>query len=383
MVSPVPWRPRRWHDGHVRPIATFVVGCVIAGGLLLAAAGGAADRSVQSDVVGAAARRSDPVPVAHLTFDQAVTAAAAMPRVYSLLVSVEGQLRAEHYFNGATPTRATNIKSASKSIVATLVGIAIDRGHIQGVHEPIGRYFPEYLRTAPDKGAITIEDLVTMRSGLETTSNRNYGRWVQSGNWVRHVLERPMVDRPGGQMIYSTGSTHLLSAILTRATGASTAAFAQRVLGAPLGITFAGWTRDPQGIYLGGNEMAMRPRDMLRVGDLYLNGGRYNGQQVVSEAWVRTSIEPRTVSRFGDREYGYGWWIRELAGRPVFYAWGYGGQFIFIVPSVRTVVAVTSVSTPGSERREHLRAVYDLVEQHIIPVAATAFPVTGDTADRN
>lgn len=365
----------------MRPIPTLVVGLLIAGGLLLAAASGdPVDRAVRPEVVRAPVRRPDPVPVARLTFDDAARAAAAMPRLYSLLVSVDGEVRAEHYFNGATPTRATNIKSASKSIVATLVGIAIDRGHIPGVREPIGRFFPEYLRGSPEKSAITIEDLVTMRSGLETTSNRNYGRWVRSGNWVRHVLERPMVDRPGGQMIYSTGSTHLLSAILTRATGASTASFAQRALGVPLGITFAGWTRDPQGIYLGGNEMAMRPRDMLRVGDLYLNAGRYNGQQVVSEAWVRTSIEPRTVSRFGDREYGYGWWIRELAGHPVFYAWGYGGQFIFIVPSVRTVIAVTSVSTPGSERREHLRSVYDLVERHIIPVAATAFP---DSAGAN
>jgi CubicO group peptidase (beta-lactamase class C family) len=213
-----------------------------------------------------------------------------------------------------------------------------------------------------------------MRSGLETTSNSNYGRWVQSGNWVRHVLERPMVAQPGGRMIYSTGSTHLLSAILTKATGSSTLSFARIALGEPLGIIFGGWTRDPQGIYLGGNEMAMRPRDMLRVGDMYLNGGRYGGRQVVSEAWVRTSIEPRTVSRFGDREYGYGWWIRELAGHDVFYAWGYGGQFIFIVPSVRTVVVMTSVSTPGSERREHLRALYDLLETQIIPVAATAYP---------
>ena len=174
-------------------------------------------------------------------------------------------------------------------------------------------------------------------------------------------------------MIYSTGSTHLLSAILTKATGSSTLTFARSALGAPLGITFGAWTRDPQGIYLGGNEMAMRPRDLLRIGEMYLNGGRHNGQQVVSEGWVRASLEARTVSRrSSDRHYGYGWWIRTLADRPVFYAWGYGGQFLFLVPSLRTVVVVTSVSEPGSERREHLGAVYDLVERHIIPVAATA-----------
>ena len=178
-VGPVPPHPRRWHDGHMRPIPTIVVGLLIAGGLLLAAAsGGPVDRAVRSEVARVPVRRPDPIPVARLMFDDAARAAAAMPRLYSLLVSVDGEVRAEHYFNGATPTRATNIKSASKSIVATLVGIAIDRGHIQGVREPIGRFFPEYLRGSPEKSAITIEDLVTMRSGLETTSNRNYGRWV-------------------------------------------------------------------------------------------------------------------------------------------------------------------------------------------------------------
>lgn len=315
-----------------------------------------------------------PVPVEALTFDDALAQAASLPRLRSLLVSVDGDLRVERYFGGASAARATNIKSASKSIIATLVGIAIERGRIPSVREPIGRYFPEHLAGDPLKRAITIEDLLTMRSGLETTSNRNYGRWVQSPNWVRHVLARPLVDTPGGRMIYSTGSTHLLSAIVTKAAGMSTFAFARAALAEPLGFTLGPWTRDPQGIYLGGNEMAMRPLDMVRVGELYLNGGRHAGRQVVSEDWVRASIEPRTVSRRSDREYGYGWWIRTLADHPVSYAWGYGGQFIFIVPSVRAVIVVTSVSEPGSERREHLGAVYDLVETHIIPVAATAFP---------
>lgn len=313
------------------------------------------------------------VPVADLTFDAAVAEAASLPRLYSLLVSVDGDLRVERYFNGVSAARATNIKSASKSIISTLVGIAIDRGDIPSVHEPISRYFPEYLRGDAARGAITIEDLVTMRSGLETTSNRNYGRWVQSANWVRAALAQPLVDRPGGRMIYSTGSTHLLSAILTKATGMSTLAFARRALGTPLGITFGGWTRDPQGIYLGGNEMAMRPTDMLRIGELFLNDGRRDDTQIVSRAWVRAAIEPRTVSRWSEREYGYGWWVRTMAGHPVFYAWGYGGQFIFIIPSTKTVVVTTSVSEPGSERREQLRGIYDMVEHHIIPEAASAF----------
>jgi CubicO group peptidase (beta-lactamase class C family) len=345
------------------------------GGLAAATVGGglAVDRLPQAPA-SSLPLVADPVPVARLVFDDAVSAASRMPRLRSLLVSVDGRMTVERYFNGASATRATHIKSAAKSVVATLIGISIDRGHLDSVQEPIARHFPQYLRNDPAKSAITVEDLVTMRSGLETTSNRNYGRWVQSGNWVRHVLERPMVGEPGGRMIYSTGSTHLLSAILTNATGMSTLAFARAALGEPLGLSIAPWTRDPQGIYLGGNEMAMRPRDLVRIGELYLNAGRHDGQQIVSEAWVQASIQPRTVSRWSEREYGYGWWIRTLAGHPVFYAWGYGGQFVFVVPSVRTVVVITSVSEPGTERREHLGAIYDLVEEKLLPVAELAFP---------
>ena len=312
------------------------------------------------------------VPAAELDFADALHDGSMLPRLRSLLIAVDGELVAERYYNGATMARAANMKSAAKSIIATLVGIALDRGQIPSVREPIARYFPEYLRNQPEKGAITIEDLLTMRSGLETTSNRNYGRWVMSGNWVRFALLQPLVAEPGGRMIYSTGSSHLLSAILTRTTGMTTLAFARSTLGAPLGIEIASWQRDPQGIYLGGNEMPMRPREMLRIGELYLNGGRYNGRQVVSEAWVREATTPRTTSRFSGREYGYGWWIRSPGGLRVFYAWGYGGQFIFVVPSLRTVVVATSVAEAGSERREHLDAIYGIVERLVIPVVAEA-----------
>jgi CubicO group peptidase (beta-lactamase class C family) len=315
-----------------------------------------------------------PVLVSALSFDAALTEAGGLPRIRSLLVAVDGTLVAERYFHGAAAGRTANIKSASKSIISALVGIAIDRGLIRSVQDPISRYLANDVVSDPVKGAITVEDLLTMRTGLETTSNRNYGRWIMSPNWVRFVLQQPMEDQPGGRMIYSTGSTHLLSAILTRATRMTTLEFARTSLAVPLGFTLNAWPRDPQGIYLGGNEMPLRPRDMLRIGELYLNGGRHGDRQIVSNAWVRESTVPRTTSRWSERQYGYGWWIRTLADTPVFYAWGYGGQFIFVAPSVRTVAVVTSVADPGSERREHLDAIYDLMERHVLPVSRTAFP---------
>ena len=224
-------------------------------------------------------------------------AAAELPQLRSLLVSWRGQLIAEHYARGVRPGALANVKSASKSIIAALVGIAIERGVIKSVKEPIVTYFPE-LQRDPDrrKQAITVEDLLTMRSGLESTSGRNYGAWVQSRNWVRYALGQPIVSEPGTAMEYSTGSTHLLSAMLTKATGTSTWQFAQDALAKPIGFTLARWPQDPQGIYFGGNEMLLAPKQMVAIGELYLNRGRANGRQIVPAAWVDTSCVPRTTS---------------------------------------------------------------------------------------
>lgn len=292
-----------------------------------------------------------------------------LPRLRSLLISIDGELVTERYFNGARAAHAANLKSASKSILSALVGIAFDRGYLKSVHDSIGKFFPEHLARADDakKKTITIEDLLTMRSGLEGTSNVNYGQWVQSGNWVRHVLTRPLVDEPGGRMIYSTGNSHLLSALLTKATKMSTFEFARRYLADPLGVLIPAWVRDPQGIYLGGNEMHWTPRGMLAFGELYLNGGRLGKKQLVSESWIHQSLKPRTRSRWSGREYGYGWWIDSFGGHRTYYAWGHGGQFIFVVPTLKLVVATTSLASPGDGRREHQHSIYDLMERDIVP----------------
>lgn len=301
-------------------------------------------------------------------------AAGTLPRLHSLLVSWRGALVLERYYNGAGATRPANIKSASKSIISALVGIAIDRRHLSGVDQLVAPFFPDILgaNTEPARRAITIEHLLSMRSGLASTSNRNYGAWVQSPNWVRHALSRPLEGTPGTTMDYSTGNTHILSAILTKAAGASTWQFAQEALAKPLGFTLARWPQDPQGVYFGGNDMLLTPRQMVQFGELYLNRGQVNGRQVVPASWVAESFVPRGRSGWSDELYGYGWWIREMASVPAYYAWGYGGQFIFVVPTLDLVVASTSSVTVSDDRRTHRRTVDDLVEQAIVaPIAAT------------
>jgi len=302
-----------------------------------------------------------------------VRAASELPRLHSLLVSWRGDLVLEQYFNGTRASRPANVKSVSKSLISALVGIAIDRKLIEGVDQPIATFFPGALGTQADaaKRAITIEDLLTMRSGLESTSSRNYGSWVRSRNWVRYALARPLLSEPGTEMDYSTGNTHLLSAIITRVARKSTRQFAQEALAGPLGFTLADWPRDPQGIYFGGNDMLLTPRQMIAFGELYLNRGARNGRQIVSAAWVDASFVARARSHWSDQLYGYGWWMRQVAGRRIHFAWGFGGQFIFVVPDLQLVVVTTSSTATDDDRRGHRRTVQDVVEQFVIePIAA-------------
>jgi CubicO group peptidase (beta-lactamase class C family) len=218
-----------------------------------------------------------------------------------------------------------------------------------------------------EKRDITLADLLSMRAGLESTSFDNYGRWVASPNWVRSALARPMVAPRGGPMIYSTGNTHLLSAILTRKTGMSTWAYARRKLGVPLGIDIPQWPRGPQGIYFGGNDMRLTPRAMLAIGELYRNGGRVGRRQVVPEWWVDSSFVVRTYSPFNGHGYGWGWWTRDAADYRVNFAWGYGGQFIFIIPALRATVVMTS-DAEGRREGGHLDALHELLDAYVIPV---------------
>jgi CubicO group peptidase (beta-lactamase class C family) len=321
---------------------------------------GAALMMASASIVSSASQSAIERPSAG--FEPAVNAAMELPRLYSLIVSERGTVVLERYFNGRRATTPANVKSVSKSVIAALVGIAADR-KVLSLDDPIAKYFPDLPH---DKRAITIEDLLTMRSGLESTSSRNYGAWVQSANWVRFALARPVVTEPGTQMIYSTGNSHLLSAILTKATGKSTWQFAQEALAKPLGFSLAAWARDPQGIYFGGNEMLMTPRQMLAFGEMYRNGGQINGRQIVSKGFVDETFEPRGRSRISGREYGYGWWMRDVAERQAYYAWGFGGQYIYIVPSLDLTIVSTSSPAVSEDRRDHRRTVDDIIEHLIV-----------------
>jgi CubicO group peptidase (beta-lactamase class C family) len=299
--------------------------------------------------------------------------AEALEPLETVIVSQGGKVLAERGYRGSSVETPTNIKSASKSVVSALVGIAIDKGVLDGVDQKIAPILRSRLPENPDPRIeeITIGNLLSMQAGLGRTSGPNYGRWVSSRDWVRAALAMPFDGEPGGQMLYSTGSTHLLSAILTRASGRSTLELARDWLGPLDGFSIGGWERDPQGIYLGGNQMAMSPRSLLAFGELYRNGGKTaDGEQLVSPGWIETSWRQRTNSRFSGDGYGYGWFLRTIGGRDVRYAWGYGGQMLYIVPDLGLTVVMTSAEDNPSARSGHRDDLHALLAEIIGVVEA-------------
>ncbi|WP_155897458.1 serine hydrolase domain-containing protein [Aureimonas ureilytica] len=297
--------------------------------------------------------------------------ASGLAALETLLVAQGGETVLEEGFRGNRTDRATNIKSASKSVVASLVGIAIDKGAIKGTDQKIADFLRPDFPADPDPRLfhVTVGHLLSMQAGLERTSGGNYGAWISSRNWVRDALRRPFVSDPGGPMLYSTGSTHLLSAILTKATGRSTLQLSRDWLG-PAGVRVSDWERDPQGLYLGGNQMAMTPRSLLAFGELYRRGGTAaDGTRVLSKSWIDQSWTPRTTSRFHDGRYGYGWFIDRFAGHEGFYGWGYGGQMIYVIPDLALTVAITSDETQPSARSGYVADLHRLVSEAIIPAA--------------
>ncbi|MEX2657766.1 MAG: serine hydrolase [Balneolales bacterium] len=304
-----------------------------------------------------------------ISLDELVKSLESLGPINSMLINQHGELIAEEYFRGMHAERAYNIKSASKSILSILTGIAIEKGYLEGVKQPIGEFFPDFFEHTADsvKTSITIGDLLTMRSGLASTSGNNYGPWVNSNNWIHYVLDRPLTGIPGIDRNYSTGNTHLLAVILAKATEMNTLDFANRYLFGPMDIRIYGWDRDPQGHYLGGNNMALRPRDMIKIGQLMMDMGYYNGEPLVSGDWIIRSVEPVTGRHAGRDNYGFLWFRRMARDFHMVYAFGNGGQYIMIVPELDAVIAVTTLNNTGERTRNYRRQLFRTVDHEIVP----------------
>jgi CubicO group peptidase (beta-lactamase class C family) len=237
------------------------------------------------------------------------------------------------------------IHSCTKSIVSALVGIAIEEGYIRGTGQRVIDLFPSRTIANLDanKREMTLEDLLTMSSGLDCQDSYLY-RWRglnemrQSDDWVQHVLDLPMIAEPGTRFEYCNGVSFLLSAIIQETTGQTTLDFAREHLFGPLGITDVDWPANPQGINIGWGELHMKPHDMAKIGHLYLHDGRWGDQQVVPAEWTSASTKKYIDGTLQDG-YGYQWWVD---GTGYYVALGYAGQCIFVIPDLDLVVVFVS-----------------------------------------
>lgn len=297
-----------------------------------------------------------------------VVAARALSPLQSILVARNGEMVLAEAVRGAGLDELANVKSVSKSLVALLLGAAIDRGVVPSVAATLGEVAPQLIPPGADSrvAALTLEDLVTLRAGLERTSGESYGAWVSSPDWVADALGRPFVDEPGRGMLYSTGSFHVLGAALAEASGETLLTLARDWLGRPLGIEIAPWTRAPEGYYLGGNEMALTPRAMLRVGEMLRQGGVWDGGQVISSAWIEASVRPVSMSRHSGLSYGYGWFLGTTSAGPMALAQGYGGQIIAATPGGAMAVAITSDATLPARNDGYFNDLLALVTDRVM-----------------
>lgn len=296
--------------------------------------------------------------------DALQASAAGFTQLRTLSVRRGDQTVFSKAFHGADLSRAANIKSCSKSIVALLLGTAVAKGEIASLSARLGDVAPDLIPSGVTEGAsdLTMEDLVTLRGGLAGTSGGNYGQWVSSDNWVAYALRQPRISPNGGRMIYSTGTTHVLGAALASVTGKSLLQLARERLGQPLGMEIPPWTRDPQGRYFGGNEMALQPEGMLRLAMLMRDEGQYGGQQVIDAGWITASRNARTQSPYSGLGYGYGWFV---ASSGWVLARGYGGQIIAAHPARSLAVAITSDPTLPARSGGYFGDLMRLIEGEI------------------
>jgi CubicO group peptidase (beta-lactamase class C family) len=289
----------------------------------------------------------------------------------SLLVARHGRLVLEEYFNGWSASQPHTLQSDTKSVTSLLTGLAVEQGSLR-VEDTVLPYFGSYEPVAARdarKEALTVRDLLTMRTGLDWSEAVYSGSPLQRLNdcgcdWLRYVLDWPMREPPGSRWEYNSGGVILLGGLVGMATGQRIDVFAQARLFGPLGVQGASWYQGrPDGLPHTGGGLFLRPRDMAKVGTLMADGGRWQGRQVVSETWIRQSTQRlvRPPWTFGAHavDYGYLWWILSLADpmnpRPatgdVITASGAQGQWIFAVPSLGLVMVTTATNDDGNWAR--------------------------------
>ncbi|MGG1515018.1 serine hydrolase [Paenibacillus oryzisoli] len=307
-----------------------------------------------------------------------IAAALAPLNLTSCLISRRDELILEQYRTNNLAGQLARTNSCTKSFLSALICIAMDEGLLPQADTPIAAFYPQLLRDPDErKAAITLRHLLTMTSGLRWTEFgglNSFPAMTRTPNWVQYVLEQPLADEPGASMSYNSGNSQLLAALLAEAVGMPVAAYAEKKLFGPLGIRDYRWETDPQGVHTGGFGLWLRPADMLAFGRLFLQGGAWHGTPLISPARVSEATRaaiPAAPQPPRRGFYGWHWWTDTYAPEEgggaafdYFNAYGFGGQAIYVVPALDTVVVLTH------DERKKNKIPLHVFRRHIAPVLA-------------
>lgn len=328
--------------------------------LVAAGAGCGGDELEVTPPVEQAGRWYSSAPAAQGIDGAALERAAAfaqreVPTITSFLVARHGRLVLERYYPASVGHDAADdpvdTQSVDKTFHSALVGVALQQEKLEDLDQTLAQFIPEYVRAKPAVADITLRDLLTMRAGFELdplAAAGGYAGFFASDDWTREVVARPLASAPGTRFLYDDGVRHLLSVVLTRASGMPAGQFATAELFGPLRFHQAFWDEDPKGN--GGDTILATPRDMAKLGQLYLRGGRWEGKRLIPAEYVRESTRAQVVATFAPpgvpaREFGYGylWW---MLAPDVYAALGFGGQWIVVYPKLDVVTVTTGEVVP-------------------------------------
>ena len=297
-----------------------------------------------------------------------------LPAVQGLLVARQGKLVVEEYFYGFSKDRLHDLRSAGKSFGSTLAGTAIDHGAPMNLKSALFSFFPEAPQPA-DKRAITVEHALTMSTGLacddadDSSPGQEDRMQAQERDWYRYTLDLPVAHPAGTYAAYCSGTINLVGGVVRAATRARLTDLFDAQLARPLGIARYAINLGPNSdMYFAGG-LRLRPRDFLKLGQVFLSGGTWNGKRVVSEGWIKSATAPHAVLNNGNTD-GYNWWLRQIGSVRTYSAGGNGGQFVVVAPELDLVVAVTGGMYGNFAFAQ--KTVDDLLTRYLFPAARAA-----------
>jgi len=308
----------------------------------------------------------------------------AVPSLGSFAVLKHDTLVYEYYFHGGTDTTLFNIKSITKSVISAIAGIAKDNGKLPDLNTPVLNILTEYNQSSYPKNVwfassraeddsirrtLTLRNILTMQTGFEWD---DFGpladAYVSSSDPVRFMLDLPFNDNPGGTFNYCSGASSIMGAVLDKVLKADLMAYANSNLFNPIHVTLKRWDTDPTGRYVGASEMYLTTQDLIRFGLLYLRNGKANGNQIISNSWIKESLAKHAAldkwpTLINPNGYGYFWWRRKTHGHQAYIASGAGGQLICIIPDFDMVIATTCFFNDKNRGRVEIKLLHSFIDK--------------------